>query len=551
MKLLLIAEILGGVVLFLVGMQWMSAALRAAAGDRLRGWLNAATASHGRGLALGTSVGFLAHSSAATVMTVGFVHAGLLSLGAALPVLFGANVGTTLSMQLVSLRLTDYALLAVAAGGIIQLGTAEGLARELGRAILGFGLLFLGMKLTGEAIAPYREALAPWLARFSASTGEGLLLGVAVAAGVTIAVQSSGAVIGMSFVLVSSGVVSDVEQTYPIVLGAHIGTTVTALVASVGASADARRAALANLIFNLGNATLGMLAAPWILAVLRQTSPDVVHQTANAHTLVMLLGVIVALPATGLLVRLLQRLVPARGPERAGSFLDVQRLGDPSMALELTMRELGRCAGICVDCFRVVNGAFHAVDRRALRRASMDEASVDEIRSSVRAYLAALTRRGLRRREVLVAQSLNRCAIELERISDHIEKLVRLVRHGGGGELARLDAGTRGQVLRLAEFAEAVVAAVAKTFATGGTDRDAATWPVLEARNRYTRESVPVKQHVQERLCSADIPSELALLFSEYSSVLDRIVRHCTVIAQEQRQPSFSAEDTADAVPGR
>lgn len=543
MTWLVLTEILGGVVLFLVGMQWMSVALRAAAGDRLRGWLNAATASRWRGLALGTSVGFLAHSSAATVMTVGFVHAGLLSLGAALPVLFGANVGTTLSMQLVSLRLTDYALLAVALGGIVQLAMDEGVPRQVGRAVLGFGLIFLGMKISGDAITPYRETLAPLLARFSADSWTGLALGVGMAAGITLLVQSSGAVIGMSFVLAASGVVHSLAQTFPIVLGAHIGTTVTALVASIGTSAEARRAALANLIFNLTNAALGVVGARWLIGLLERTSPDLVHQTANAHTLVMLLGVIVVMPATGLVIRVLRRVVPGRGPDRPGSFLDVRKLDDPHAALALTMRELGRCAQICVDCFRVVNGAFHRVDRRALRRASMDEASVDEIRSSVRAYLAELTRRGLQRREVLIAQALNRCAIELERISDHIEKLVKLVRRGGGGELARLDEKARGNVLHLAEVAESVVAAVAETFGAEHRDRDAATWPVLEARNRYTRECTPVKQEVREQLSGARIPADLALLFSEYVSVLDRIVRHCTVIAQEQRQPSFSTEE--------
>jgi len=544
MNLLLVGEIVGGVVLFLVGMQWMSAALRAAAGDRLRGWLNAATASRWRGLALGTSVGFLAHSSAATVMTVGFVHAGLLSLGAALPVLFGANVGTTLSMQLVSLRLTDYALLAIAVGGVVHLAASEGVLRQSGRAVLGFGLLFLGMKLSGEAIVPYRETLAPWLARFSADSMSGLLLGVLFATLITIVVQSSGAVIGMGFVLAASGVVTSLEQTYPIVLGAHIGTTSTALLASIGTCAEARRAALANLAFNLANVACGILGARWIIPLLERLSPDVVHQTANTHTALMVLGVVVVMPLTGVLVAALRRLVTVRGTERPGSFLDVRRLDEPRAALDLTLQELGRGAQLCVDCFETVNAAFHVVDRRALRRATMDESSVDEIKKSVRAYLNALSRRGLGRREVLIAQALDRCAVELERISDHIESLGDLVRRGAAADLARLDAQARGQILRLGELAGAVVTAVARSFDAAQRDRDAATWPVLEARNRYNRESVPVRTGMTERLSRAEVPAYLGLLFGEYAARLDRIVRHCTVIAQEQRQPSFA--DDAD-----
>jgi len=545
MTWMVFAELAGGVVLFLVGMQWMSAALRAAAGDRLRGWLNAATASRWRGLALGGTVGFLAHSSAATVMTVGFVHAGLLSLGAALPVLFGANVGTTLSMQLVSLRLTDYALLAIAAGGVVHLSAGEGVLRQAGRAVLGFGLLFLGMKLSGEAIVPYRETLAPWLARFSAETMGGLLLGVLVSALVTIVVQSSGAVIGMSFVLAASGVVTSLAQTYPIVLGAHIGTTSTALLAAIGTCAEARRAALANLAFNLTNVGLGLVGARWIIPLLERLSPDVVHQTAHAHTAVMVLGVVAVMPLTGVWVAALRRVVAVRGPERPGSFLDTRRLDDARAALALAMRELGRGAQLCVECFEVVNGAFHGGDRRALRRATMDEASVDEIKKSVRAYLAALSRRGLGRREVLVAQALDRCAVELERISDHIEALGDLVRRGRGAELARLDEQARGAVLRLAGLAGAVVVAVARTFDAAQHDRDAATWPVLEARNRYNRESVPVKAAITEQLLRAEVPAHLGLLFGDYAARLDRIVRHGTIIALEQRQPAF-VEDESD-----
>lgn len=551
MNLLLLGEIIGGVVLFLVGMQWMSTALRAAAGERLRGWLNAATSSRWRGVALGTSAGFLAHSTAATVMTVGFVHAGLLSLGSALPVMFGANVGTTLSMQLVSLRLTDYALLAVALGGIVQLAAHDGVVREIGRAVLGFGLLFLGMKVTGEAIEPHRELLAGWLSRFSAATWTGLLLGVLVGAVVTVIVQSSGAVIGMSFVLAASGVVTSLAQTYPIVLGAHIGTTSTSLVAAIGTSSAARRVAVGNLIFNLLNVAIGMAGARIFIPLLEASASGLVHQTANTHTAIMAVGVLVAMPLTGLIVQLLERLVREKGPERPGSFLDVRKLDEPAAALDLTMRELGRCAKICEDCFHIINGAFHTVDRRALRRATLDETSVDEIRSSVRAFLKALTRRKLGSREVLMAQALNRCAIELERVSDHIEKLSKLVRRGEGRDLARIDDKIRGNVLRLAEVAEAVVTSVAGSFDAMHRDRDAATWPVLEARNRYNREAVPVKQEVRDRLARGEIASELALLFSEYAAVLDRIVRHCVVIAQEQRQPSFSADEAAGAPVGR
>lgn len=534
-----IAEILGGVVLFLVGMQWLSAALRTAAGDRLRRMLAAATASRWRGLALGTTAGVLAHSSAATVMTVGFVNAGLLSLTASLPVLFGANVGTTLSMQLISIRLADYALAAVAAGGALYLVFPEGRWRLAGEALLGFGLLFLGMKISGEAIVPYRDVLAPFLSHVDGQTWSGLLGGIAVGAAVTGAVQSSGAVIGMTFVLAGSGAFSSLHQTYPIVLGAHVGTTVTALIASIGASADARRAALCNTLFNVCNAAVGALGARLFVPLLEGSSPDLVRQTANAHTLVMVVGAALALPFIRPIAALARRAWRSASPEPAGTFLARELLGRPEDALQATLRELGRCASICVDSFKCVNTSFRTGDRRGLRVISRNEHSIDEIRSSIQTFLRSLANGYLSRRQALLAQALSRCTVELERVGDHLEHLAALVRRGGGDQLALLDARTNANELKMAEQAEAVVEAVAQSFTVDGTDFDAASWCILEARNRYQRECVPVKTEVTDRLSRHEVEARLGLVFAEYAATLDRIVRHCGVVASEQRQPWF------------
>jgi phosphate:Na+ symporter len=297
-SLFLSFTILGGLALFLFGMQLMTEGLRLAAGERLRLIIYRGTGNRLAGLGLGTGLGFLMHSSATTVMTVGFINAGLLSLVHSLPVIMGANIGTTLSMQLISFRLTDYALMAVALGFLVSVAAPSSLVRNIGRSLLGFGLLFNGMDLMSGAIAPHGDLLLPWLSRLDGSTWSGMLLGTLLAWLFTAVVQSSGATIGMIFVLISAGVFTSLQQVYPIVLGAHLGTTTTALIAALGCGIEARRGAVANLLFNGFNVTLALLAAPLLIAAMEFSSDDVVRQTANLHTAIMVIAAVLLLPVT-------------------------------------------------------------------------------------------------------------------------------------------------------------------------------------------------------------------------------------------------------------
>lgn len=540
MKLALLAEIVGGVVMFLLGMQWLSAGLRAVAGERLRRWLTAATSSRVRGFGLGTAVGFLAHSSAASVMTIGFINAGLISLAGSLPLLLGANFGTTLSMQLVSLHLTDYALAAVAIGGVLYLSVNEGRINMAGRAILGFGFLFLGMKISGEAIVPFRDDLAPLLARIDGTNWHGLLLGILVSAAITGVVQSSGAVIGMTFVLASSGVFGSLAQTYPIVLGAHIGTCVTGLLASIDALPDGRRAAWANLFFNIFNASLGAAAAPVLIPALERTSPDLIHQTANTHTAIMALGVLFALPLTRMVPGLMKRVIRSTEPEAQGSFLDSRLLQKPEDALLATIRELGRCATICESSFSIVTSALLGGVSKKMRVLSRNELSINEIKTSVRGFLAALSTKPLSRRQALLVRSLNRCAVELERIGDHVQKIGELVRESARMNLDWVNDGSRDEIARVLELSKSVVQRVTASFEKVDLDSESASWSILDARSKYIRDSAVLVNAISRDLSRVGMPARVALAFSELSVALDRIVRHCGVIAQEQRNPFFA-----------
>jgi phosphate:Na+ symporter len=540
-SLFLAFTILGGLALFLFGMQLMTEGLRLAAGDRLRLIIYRGTGNRIAGLGLGTGLGFLMHSSATTVMTVGFINAGLLSLVHALPVIMGANVGTTLSMQLIAFRLTDYALAAVALGFLLSVVGPTPVVRNLGRGLLGFGLLFNGMDLMSGAIEPHSETLVPWLSRFDGSSWSGMLLGTLLAWLFTAVVQSSGATIGMIFVLISAGVFNSLQQVYPIVLGAHLGTTTTALIAALGCGIEARRGAVANLLFNGFNVMLALLAAPLFIAAIELTSGDLVRQTANLHTAIMVVAAIVLLPATRQVAGLLGRMLPANQPVAAASFLDPELITRPENALVAVIRESRRSLDIAASSLEEAR-AFVArgEGRRGPPSVRSNENAINEIRDATDDYLHRMARRYLSRRQRLLAQYLSRIARDIERIGDYIMHLVTLTEQQRRIEGATYDEHTHDAVLVLFDEAERVLAATRRSL-----DPDTATFPaaaraIEAARDAFSERSQAIRQAVNARVAEHQVPATVGILFGNVALSFDALARHCRLIAREQQQPYFA-----------
>jgi len=199
--------VLGGLAVFVLGMGMMTEGLRRFSGQSLRRVLAAATRSRVAGIGLGTLLGFLVHSSAATVMYVGFINAGLMGLAESIPPILGANIGTTFSMQLISFKLGDYCYVFIALGLGLKMAVPQPKAKHLGAVLLGFGLLFLGMNTMGAAVGPHKDSLTPLLTYVDGGTLGGMLAGIGASALFTGLVQSSGATIGMCFVLIRAGVI--------------------------------------------------------------------------------------------------------------------------------------------------------------------------------------------------------------------------------------------------------------------------------------------------------------------------------------------------------
>ncbi len=204
----------------------MTNGLREAAGSRLRAMLSKTTSHRLSGITLGTFCGFLVHSSATAVMLVGFVNAGLMTLAQAVPPMLGANIGTTLSMQVISLKLDEYCFLAIGTGFLLQMLIPSSTIKHAGRIILGFGILFLGMKVMKESIYPYLAMFQSFLVFVDGRTLLGMLFGLAVFAGITAIIQSSSATIGMCCAMISAGAMTGLQEVYPIVFWGPISERV-------------------------------------------------------------------------------------------------------------------------------------------------------------------------------------------------------------------------------------------------------------------------------------------------------------------------------------
>lgn len=536
----LILEVFGGLALFMFGMDRMSAGMRGAAGDQLRTLLLRSTDRKSRGYLLGVLMGGLAHSSAATVLLIGFVHAGLLTLGRALPPVLGANLGTTLSMQLLAFGLGDAALAIIAAGFLLSVAAPGARLRAIGGAVLGLGLLFFGMRIMGDAIRPHRDLLAPWLVRADSASLSARLAGIGIAAGVTAIIQSSGATLGMCFALASAGVFTSLDQVFPLVLGAHIGTCATGLLGSIGTQVDGRRTAVSHLIFNVFNAALALALAPWLLALITRLSPSLTRQIAHLHTAVMLIAGLIALPLTGPFEKLVRRLCGRNRPSPPASFLDPGLLMKPESALRACLQELRRVLALVTASFKIDAEFFFRVRPGRLRAVERNEELVDEIKRAMGRYLARLAGADLSRRQVVLMQEVNQCMSDVERIGDHIENLASIsVRRRAYKLEAYVEAATFNDLFEAFRLAAAIVSEVERSLDPDRADFARGAADVLALQARYGEHSRGTRIRFSGRIAESAVPPIAALFFSEYLLTLDRIVQHATRIALAESQADF------------
>ena len=399
----LIGSFVGGLGLFLLGMGLMTDGLKVAAGRALQDILGRWTRTRFRGLLAGTLITSLVQSSSAvTVAAIGFVNAGLLTLAQAIWVIFGSNVGTTMTGWLVALvgfniKIEALALPLLGLGMLMRLTGAGTRRGALGTALAGFGLFFLGIDILRDGFVRIGEGID--LTAFDSDGPGGLLLFALVGILLTTLMQSSSAALAVALTAAAGGLVP-LTAAAAVVVGANVGTTSTALFAVIGATPNARRTAAAHVIFNLVTGAVALLILPWLLALIEQARVALDLPAAPAvtlalfHTTFNLLGVLLMLPVSARLVAFLQeRFRTAEEDEARPRYLDDNVLAVPALAVDALAREVRRIGSIAL---RMALGALSA-ELAPGDRLAADKLSVDRLAIAVGDFTSRLYRTNLGR----------------------------------------------------------------------------------------------------------------------------------------------------------
>lgn len=420
-------ELFGGLALFIWGMQMMGDGLQKGAGDRLRFVLEKLTSKPIYGVAVGATVtGIIQSSSAVTVMLVGFVNAHLMTLAQAMGVIFGANIGTTVTAQLVAFKVDWIIYPCIFLGVLLKLFATKKVWRVIGEVFLGFGILFLGMMILSKSVVDLKqlEVVRNILTSFSSNIFLGILAG-AIFTGI---IQSSSATSGLVIALVSQGLVQ-LPGAVAIMMGANIGTCVTALIASIGGSVSARRVAIAHILFNVLGVVIFLPFITWLVIPFMETlSTSVPRQVANFHTIFNVTMTIIMLPLTAYYVKFIKWLVPGeeKKVEHGTRYISAKIMGTPSIALEQATQEIVRMFGIAKGMVECTKTILFKRDKKLIRSVMDDEANVDSLQMSITKYLTTLTQKSLSEDQALRAVELLNIVHDVERIGDHATNISEL-----------------------------------------------------------------------------------------------------------------------------
>jgi len=432
----LIIGLLGGLALFIYGMEQMSEGMKKTAGDQMRSILAALTHNQLLGLAVGTFVTMVIQSSSATtVMLVSFVQAGLMSFSQCLGVILGGGIGTTVTAQLIAFKLTDYALLMVFIGAALRMFAKTEKMRNIGEIILGFGILFYGMKLMSDTMKPLRSfpAFIDMLKGL-----ENPFLGLLVGTVLTALIQSSSAFTGILIVLAQQNLIT-LEAGIPMILGANIGTCITAGLASIGTTREAKRVALAHVIFKIAGVVLFIFWIP-AFADLNRTlgagfSSGTARDIANAHTVFNVSIGFLFLPATALFDRIIMTLLPERPTspvfELSTRHIDDRQIVNPPVAIKLARVEISRVALLLGRMQRSIIIPFFSAEERKdeifpslslLEGIDLRERKINFLQEEIKTYLLKVGQQPLSQKQSDEIYGMISIVKDMESLGDLIHR---------------------------------------------------------------------------------------------------------------------------------
>jgi phosphate:Na+ symporter len=524
--------LVGGLGLFIYGMKMMGDGLEKAAGSRLKRLLEILTENRFMGLLVGTIVtAIIQSSSATTVMVVGFVNAGIMTLKQTVGVIMGANIGTTMTAFLISLNLTDIAPIAIFIGVGLIFFSKKHFVRSIGEIIAGFGILFLGMDLMSSSMAPLRDSqtFQNIVTQFSNP-----VIGVLTGAIFTMIVQSSSASIGILQALALQGLIG-LDSAIYVLFGQNIGTCITAILASIGTSTNAKRAAVIHLLFNTIGTIVFMIAiqlgVPYIQFIESITPDRAVSQIANAHIGFNIFNTALLFPFGNYLVKISEHLVQGKEEEYEEmrlKYLDKRILETPPIAVAQIMKEVVRMASISKNNVQIAMKAFLENDQAAIDEVYRHEGVINYLNQEITQYLVLCNGLELPERDFRLVSGLYHVVNDIERIGDHAENLVEYAEYSMEHNLSFSDMAKS----ELMEMTNKVMEMLENAFnALKKRDFKLAEM-VLEQEEKIDDLKDRLRASHIERLNNQLCAPESGVIFLDIVSNLERVADHATNVVQ-------------------
>ena len=526
-----IVELLGGLGAFLFGMKYMGDGLELAAGSKMKDLLEKLTRNKILGFLLGMFVTVVIQSSSATtVMVMGFINAGIMDLAQATGVIFGANIGTTITSILIALDVSAIAPFCICVGAFMMLYTKKAKLKHIGQVILGFGLLFQGLHTMSAAMKPLGQVV--WFQSFIMNA-KNPILGILVGALICAVIQSSSAAVGIVQALALQGLMPLHFASY-LICGINIGSAMPTILASMNARNNAKRAAMIYLINNLVGAvimTVVTLALPytqWVEALV----PDPMFQVSVVHILFKVVAAAILLPCTNLVVKLTYKLIPKQKHEDAArlEFIDVNLVGNPSVSLLQIRSEVDRMAKLVEENLSLAMEGILAGEPRHAETITENESVIDYLTDAISDYLVKFNVQELSATDANYVRRVFQALSDLERIGDYAEHLLHISERCTEKSLTYSDTA-RQEVTELYDNVKQLYSTAVARFHTQDLGIDSLKHLArLERENR--KKTKQAQQNHMDRLRAGECSAEAGIMFGEVLTSLNRVGGHSINIAE-------------------
>jgi len=532
----ILVQIIGGLALFLYGMNVMGEGLQKSAGDRMKSIIEALTRNRIMAVFVGMVVtAIIQSSSATTVMVVGLVNAGIMNLSQSVGIIMGADIGTTITAQLVSINLTALAPFSIALGVIINLSSKNPKVKQYAEILIGFGILFMGMDIMKSACKPLRsyEPFTNLLTRFGTGSPIDTLLAIGTGFLVTAVIQSSSATTGIMIALAGAGLLS-IESAFPVLLGANIGTCVTALLSSIGTKRVAKRAALIHLTIKvIGTMIFALFLSGITVSIVHRLSDNPARQIAWAHTLFNVINTMILLPFAPLLVKFVFKILPQQDTSEEKDYvlaLDDRILETPYIALEQIKNEItimGRLAETSV--YDAMEGFINS-DSKKVSKVFKHEKRINLMEEEILEYLVKLSNASISPEQRESIDALFHTVNDIERLGDHAENIAELAEYKMKNQLKFSTEATE-ELHGIYNAAVKALSIAVKSIQI--EDENEATKVIDIEANIDVLEKDLRKKHIK-RLTDGKCHPKSSVLFLEVISNIERIGDHAMNIAEIQ-----------------